>query len=857
MSIRYKLLILLLAAVLIPMLISLGVSKYYSGNTHDIAASASVKLAEADIHHIIDGAMNLVAANKKALDRQRKDAIKTYLRSVADALYSQVNQISRSMPRAEAWPLIRKVMLAPKLGQTGYAFGMDSHGTLVIHPKSEGKNLAGKSHIDEMIANKEGFITYTSATTGRDKSVFYRYYAPLDLIIAPGAFSDEMVYIADLGAELDAIEELQGQLRRINVGENGFTWVIEAYEDGEGGGDYIVSPFDDDMDKLNLLYKDASGGTYLPDLVRSALSLPADKITDTEITLIHPETGQKTDVIMNFGYFKPLKWIVGTALPKQELMATSHLIAKSFHHMNVAVLLSTLILLLAAALIAWIAASRAIRPLRSVQQMAGDMAMGRISGRLKMKRRDEIGQMANAMDQFADDLELRIVDALKRLGDGDLSLSIEPVDDKDQIRGAIKKLETDLNQVMSQILVAGDQINAGSSQVSDSAQSLSLGASRSAASLEEIGASINEMTDQIRKSAENANQANELTDSAVQMAEDGTRQMNSMVKAMADIKLSGESISKIIKVIDEIAFQTNLLALNAAVEAARAGQHGKGFAVVAEEVRNLAARSAKAAEETTELIEASVTKTQNGAQIADQTATALEGIVQSVTRTSELVNSIALSSNEQAQAINHVNQGLGQIDDVIQQNTAAAEESAATSEELSGQASYLKEMLSRFRLSGSGQTASGQLEHSTPIRSGGENKHEFVIHWDDRLETGIQLVDQQHKTLVKLINQLFQSMKSGGDLQVLSSVLDELVDYTLTHFRTEEELMQKTGYPGLEKHRNIHEVFVGKVGEAVRKLKAGERVSPADLYNFLKGWLINHIEQEDRDGFAPHVRKAH
>jgi methyl-accepting chemotaxis protein len=228
---------------------------------------------------------------------------------------------------------------------------------------------------------------------------------------------------------------------------------------------------------------------------------------------------------------------------------------------------------------------------------------------------------------------------------------------------------------------------------------LSQGSTEQASSIEEITASMTQVSAQTKQNAANANQANQLALAAKENAVEGNGQMQGMVKAMAEINDSSSNISKIIKVIDEIAFQTNILALNAAVEAARAGQHGKGFAVVAEEVRNLAARSANAAKETTEMIENSIRKVEAGTEIANNTAVALNKIVDGVAKAAELVGDIASASNEQATGIAQINQAISQVAQVVQTNSATAEESAAASEELSSQAELLKNAVNRFRLS--------------------------------------------------------------------------------------------------------------------------------------------------------------
>jgi len=409
-----------------------------------------------------------------------------------------------------------------------------------------------------------------------------------------------------------------------------------------------------------------------------------------------PGFEQPVDKISFVQIQKDWQWIVGAGLYLDDIQA---LINKTLY-VAIAVVIGVVLL----SVFLTVVVSRGIsKPLAKVVGMVTDFEHGRLSTRMNLNQKDEIGSMAASMDSFADSLQHDVIASLVKLSRGDISFDVIPQGSDDEIRGTLKLVIDDMNNIMAQIQMAGEQIAAGSTEVSDSSQSLSQGATESASSLEEISASMHELASQTKSSADGATQASQLAEQARIAAHNGTANMQEMIAAMGDISDSGQDIAKIIKVIDEIAFQTNLLALNAAVEAARAGQHGKGFAVVAEEVRNLAARSAKAASETAEMIEDSVKKAQNGVTIADRTAAGFSEIEESVVKVTDLVKEIEASSHEQAQGIGQVTVGLGQIDQVTQQNTASAEEGAAAAEELSSQAEQLRTMLSRFILRNCGE----------------------------------------------------------------------------------------------------------------------------------------------------------
>jgi len=347
--------------------------------------------------------------------------------------------------------------------------------------------------------------------------------------------------------------------------------------------------------------------------------------------------------------------------------------------------------------------SSAATPLQEVKNVMVQMSQGNLSASVKGSYKGDYSILTNSVNETALTLKnvvSEISNILLRIAENDLNIGTVRTYKGDfaLISDSLNKIIDSLNITLKELNTAADEVAAGAEQIADASQSLSQGTEEQASSIEEITASITEVAVQVKQNAANAAQANELSLLAKNDAIKGNEQMKEMLLAMQDINESSSSISKIIKVIDDIAFQTNILALNAAVEAARAGQYGKGFAVVAEEVRNLAQKSANAAKETTTMIENSIEKARAGTKIANDTAQALNEIVESISKAAELVEQISSASSEQASAISQINQAVDQVSQVVQSNSATAEESAAASEELSSQADMLKEMVNRFKL---------------------------------------------------------------------------------------------------------------------------------------------------------------
>ena len=349
-------------------------------------------------------------------------------------------------------------------------------------------------------------------------------------------------------------------------------------------------------------------------------------------------------------------------------------------------------------------------PVQQITKASQLMQVGDLSAgeHITCQTQDELGILSESMRQTASTLSLYINEisgALERIANGDLTQNgnalPEFLGNFASIRSSLLFILDRLNSTISNISSSAEQVSAGSRQIADGSQTLAQGASEQASAVQDLTVSINDISNEVTNTAQTAAAAKSRADEAGHQVTACTEQMSQMISAMNEIDQKSVEINKIIKTIDDIAFQTNILALNAAVEAARAGAAGKGFAVVANEVRSLAGKSAEASQNTASLINDTVSAVHRGSQIAQETAQALSLVADSTRAVSTDVDQIAITSNQEAEKLFEIANNIEQISQIIQTTSSTAEQSAAASEELSGQADILRSLVSQFHLKNS------------------------------------------------------------------------------------------------------------------------------------------------------------
>ena len=401
-------------------------------------------------------------------------------------------------------------------------------------------------------------------------------------------------------------------------------------------------------------------------------------------------------------YYVPLK-IEGADWWVQTAMTIPHF-DREKNQLLFSLILSEIIIFALVQIINFSHISKALKPLQKISAAGKEVAKGNFDVEISYPEQDEIGELSHSISEVigrSKKIVFHLRDRLEAMAGGNFTENLDSEDyigDYAPLLESLKNIQNDMNKTLEEVHSSSVRVLRSAEQVNTGAQSLSQGATEQASSIEELSANMQDISHSIQTSTRIAGDAYKLQGEAGTAVLQSNEKMDEMRHAMNDITAKSNEISKIIKTIDDIAFQTNILSLNASIEAARAGAAGKGFAVVADEVGNLAQKSAKAAQNTGLLIAETIEAVEKGARITEETAESLHSVSKSTEEVNSLIEKISSASDKDLKDITSLNQGLQQISSVVQTNSATAEESAAASEELTGLANKMNELVERFQL---------------------------------------------------------------------------------------------------------------------------------------------------------------